>query len=296
MSGIHAKQHALNSEDHLAGTTPSTGEHNLPATSAGGTVVEVTVEAQNAAPGAGGKLVRRADDGHLKVPGSGQSDDEAISYGQAVALAADGIYKSSVHSVVADHTAATVGDGDTGGPALAVNDLVINTTDKKIYKVASIAGGTTGDLVTWDAGTTPTTPERRVSNLTSNEWHYDVDAAVWVDAGSSSHARQHSMTSPSDHTAGNWKFFHSDGAGAVQELALGAAGAPLLSGGPNAAPLFGTMLIASAVVNAAGATPVDSDVTAWGNNTLGVVVGTGGRVFGAFKNATDVYFVELTAI
>jgi hypothetical protein len=50
------------------------------------------------------------------------------------------------------------------------------------------------------------------------------------------------------------------------------------------------------VVSAAGATPVDSDVSAWGNNTMGVVVGTGGRVWQAFKNATDVYYVEMTAI
>jgi hypothetical protein len=49
-------------------------------------------------------------------------------------------------------------------------------------------------------------------------------------------------------------------------------------------------------VTAAGATPVDSDVAAWGNNSMGVVVGTGGRVFFTFKNAADVYYVEATAI
>jgi hypothetical protein len=49
-------------------------------------------------------------------------------------------------------------------------------------------------------------------------------------------------------------------------------------------------------VNAVGATPVDTDVTAWANGTSGVVVGTGGRVWWAFKNATDVYYIEATAI
>jgi hypothetical protein len=56
------------------------------------------------------------------------------------------------------------------------------------------------------------------------------------------------------------------------------------------------MLVGAAVVTAAGATPVDSDVSAWANDTLGVVVGTGGRVFAAYKNAADVYYVELTAL
>lgn len=51
-----------------------------------------------------------------------------------------------------------------------------------------------------------------------------------------------------------------------------------------------------ATVNAAGATPVDTDVTTWGNETAGVIKGTGGRIFFAFKNAADVYYVEATAI
>lgn len=51
-----------------------------------------------------------------------------------------------------------------------------------------------------------------------------------------------------------------------------------------------------AVVNAAGATPVDTDVSAWANNTMGIVKGTGGRIFYAFKNSTDVYYVEMTPI
>ena len=56
------------------------------------------------------------------------------------------------------------------------------------------------------------------------------------------------------------------------------------------------MLFAPAVISAAGATPVDGDVSTWSNATIGIVVGTGGRVFFAFKNASDVYYVEATAI
>jgi hypothetical protein len=128
------------------------------------------------------------------------------------------------------------------------------------------------------------------------QWVYDTDGAMWINQGSSSHARQHAMTSTSDHTAGNWKLFHSNGSGVVAEIVLPVANAPLLGGGTSAAPAFGALLIAPAAITAAGAEPVDSDVATWGNNTLGVVVGTGGRIFGAYKNATDVYFVEFAAI
>jgi hypothetical protein len=291
---IHTRQHALNASDHTGGTTPSTGEHNVPATNDAGSISEVTVEQQDSTPSSGGKVVRRATDGHVKVPTSGQESDEAISYSQVESMITDGIWKSPVHSAVADHTASSVGDAGSGGPALGVGDLVINTTDEKVYEVT--AGSGNGSEVTWDAGTTPSGPHIRLNKLTDETWVYDTDTSAWESMGGTTHSQQHSMTSTSDHTAGNHKLFYSDGSGQVQELALGAANAPLLGGGASSAPAFGGMLIASAVVNAAGATPVDSDVSAWGSNTLGIVVGTGGRVFGAFKNATDVYFVELTAI
>lgn len=47
--------------------------------------------------------------------------------------------------------------------------------------------------------------------------------------------------------------------------------------------------------NAAGAVPVDGDVAAWPAVSVGIVTGTGGRIWLARKNATDVYFVELSA-
>ena len=58
----------------------------------------------------------------------------------------------------------------------------------------------------------------------------------------------------------------------------------------------GGALSLTQVVNAAGATPVDTDVDAWANDTGGYVVGTGGRVWHAFKRAADVYYVEMTGI
>jgi hypothetical protein len=54
------------------------------------------------------------------------------------------------------------------------------------------------------------------------------------------HDRSHAITSTSDHTAGNWKVFYSNGSGAVTELALGASGKVLQSNGTSAAPTWET--------------------------------------------------------
>jgi hypothetical protein len=54
------------------------------------------------------------------------------------------------------------------------------------------------------------------------------------------HDRSHAITSTSDHTAGNWKIFHSNGSGEVVELALGDSGKVLQSNGASAAPTWET--------------------------------------------------------
>lgn len=64
----------------------------------------------------------------------------------------------------------------------------------------------------------------------------------------------------------------------------------------NAIRNYDMRKIASYVATAAGVLPVDTDVTAWPTPSSGIVVGNTGRVFLAFKNGTDVYYVELTAI
>lgn len=71
-------------------------------------------------------------------------------------------------------------------------------------------------------------------------WVWDAVGLVWVDllAGGVPHPRLHSMISQLDHSANNWKVWYSDGAGHVQELALGADGTLLKSEGPAAAPVF----------------------------------------------------------
>jgi len=52
----------------------------------------------------------------------------------------------------------------------------------------------------------------------------------------STHTQSHSMTSTSDHTAGNWKMFYSNGSGQVIELALGSSGQVLTSNSASSAP------------------------------------------------------------
>lgn len=79
-------------------------------------------------------------------------------------------------------------------------------------------------------------------------------------------------------------------------VTMGAEDQPILSDGAAAPkPKFGTLRHAPSVITAAGATPVDSDVSSWNDDTHGIVVGTGGRVWFTFKNATDVYYAEATA-
>ena len=50
------------------------------------------------------------------------------------------------------------------------------------------------------------------------------------------HTRLHAMTSPLDHSAGNWKLFYSNSTGAVNELALGTAGQVFQSTGVSSVP------------------------------------------------------------
>jgi hypothetical protein len=57
----------------------------------------------------------------------------------------------------------------------------------------------------------------------------------------SPHDRSHAITSTADHTAGNWKVFHSNGSNQIVELPLGANGTYLKSNGASAAPTFETV-------------------------------------------------------
>jgi hypothetical protein len=80
------------------------------------------------------------------------------------------------------------------------------------------------------------------------------------------HDRSHAITSTSDHTAGNWKVFHSNGTGQLVEVALGADGTYLKSNGASAAPTFATPAGGSAIT-----IPSVAWVNSSGNDTTGTI-------------------------
>jgi hypothetical protein len=77
----------------------------------------------------------------------------------------------------------------------------------------------------------------------------DSDIATHTALPNAHHARSHTMTGTSDHTAGNYKTFYSTAAGQVAELALSTSGTVLTAQGTSAAPIFA---IPSAVTGVSG--------------------------------------------
>ena len=193
---------------------------------------------------------------------------------------------TALSSIVGGMTYQGTWDADTNDPT-----LVSSTGTKGHYYVVSVAGSTALDGISeWKIGD-----------------YVVFNGAIWqkidnTDQVSSVFTRTGAVTAQSGDyaitqiSANNWILPHSNGSGAMVELALGAANAPLLGGGAAAAPVFGSLLFAPAPITCAGVTPVDTEVSAWGNNTIGICVGTGGRIFGAYKNATDVYYMEFSEI
>ena len=293
---IHLKKHNILSQaDHEPGTAANSNEVNLIGTNDSGYLIELTAEAPGVASTTS-KVVRRSSSGHIAVPTSGQAAAEVLSRQQVEELVSSGVWRSPVHSLIPDHTLSSVGDMSLGGPSLEVGDLVINSTTQKIHKVLSVAGGTTGDKVSWDVGYIPTTQEVRIDKLTDNTITFDMDTQTWFSQGASSHSRQHSMISSSDHTAGLNKMFYSDNSGIVCEIPLTVKNSPLLSNGVNSPPTFGAMKIAPAVINSASADPIDNEVNSWDSDTFGVVRTTNGKMFFTFKDISDVYYVEMNSI
>ncbi len=89
---------------------------------------------------------------------------------------------------------------------------------------------------------------------------------------------------------------YGNNTGVVSSLALAIPDRPLLSAGTTSAPVFGALGHSSDVISAAGATPVNSDLSALQDKTHGIIEGTGGRIF-HFHRKTSVlsFFVELTS-
>jgi hypothetical protein len=59
----------------------------------------------------------------------------------------------------------------------------------------------------------------------------------------------HAMTDTTEHSAGNWQVFYSNGSGQVQELALGSSNFVLTSNGVSSAPSFTDLLTLTGLLN-----------------------------------------------
>lgn len=120
------------------------------------------------------------------------------------------------------------------------------------------------------------------------------DATGTVALTSDLHTRSHAMTSTSDHTAGNWKVFHSNASGQVVELALSTAGHYLRAGGAAAAPTFAQ--IAYSEISGTPTIPTVNDGTHTIAGTSNVItVSTTGGAFTANKATTTTDTLTLAA-
>ena len=292
---MHLKKHSVISvADHGAGTVPPAGEYNVVGTDAAGSVAEVRVESVNLTTFVLNRIVVRSTNGQVRVPSVPENAQDAASKSYVDAVVASGPYKAAVHSVVANHAAATTGDGGTGGPALVVGSHVINLTDGKYYTVT--AGTGNGSQVTWDAGILFASVAVAPDDLQDLMWQFDPQTSQWISKGALSHPQLHSMTSVANHSATPWRVFFSNAGGAVTELALGAAGKVLVSAGANVNPVFSEVGLGVSVMNAAGELPVSTDAAAIPNVTIFVGVGSTGRRFIMFKDSTNVWGAELSAV
>lgn len=144
---------------------------------------------------------------------------------------------------------------------LALGEIAINHADALLYArhpgtgaVQAIGGGsssitvdsTAADLLSFSSGTLS------ADDLGTDKiffWDDSAGRATGLSTGTGltitgttldAHDRAHTITSTSDHTAGNHKVFYSNGSGQIVELPLGSSGQVLQSNGAAAAPTFTT--------------------------------------------------------
>jgi len=99
----------------------------------------------------------------------------------------------------------------------------------------------------------------------SSNWAYDHNANT-----NAHHNRSHAITSSSDHTAGNYKVFYTNGSGVITELALGEDGTFLKSNGASAAPTFAAASAEGGVTDHGALTGLsDDDHSQYHNDSRG---------------------------
>lgn len=176
-----------------------------------------------------------------------------------------GVTGSQIHFVKAQ--------GTTDSPSVIANDTIMGSMEWAVYDNAGnfespvklyVQGSpqvVAGSIPTmkWEMGTTEgarsvvmslhsTSGLKLTSGADITEFSTDgtmggnsddavpTEKAVKTYVDGSVHTRSHAMTSTSDHTAGNWKMFASNGSGQVVEIADAVAGYILISNGPAALP------------------------------------------------------------
>ena len=151
-------------------------------------------------------------------------------------------------------TAGKVANSATSATELATANTIVSRNASGNFAAGTIfanlsgtATNVTGTVAIPNGGTgaTTVTAARTALGLGTAATLNTGTAAGTVATGDHAHTqlhdRSHSITSTSDHSAGNWKVFHSNGVGQVTELALGAANAVLTSNGPALAPSWQTL-------------------------------------------------------
>lgn len=130
------------------------------------------------------------------------------------------------------------------GGVTSYNDLTDKPTlGTAAAKDAPASGNATSSQVVLGDDTrltdarTPTSHTHAIADVTNLQSSLDGKAAT-SHTHAQLHDRSHTMTGTSDHTAGTHKIFYSNGSGEIVELALGATGTVLTSGGAATAPSF----------------------------------------------------------
>jgi len=126
----------------------------------------------------------------------------------------------------------------------ASGNFVANTISANLSGTATNVSGTVA-VANGGTGGTTAAAARTGLGLGNSATLNTGTASGTVATGDHTHAqlheRSHAITSTNDHTASNWKVFHSNGAGQVVELSLGAAGQVLTANGTAAAPNWQTL-------------------------------------------------------